>query len=267
MKSIADCLAGSGIDRLDAEVLLGFVLQKDRSYLYAHPNDMIDTEVFAVLLKRRLAGEPIAYLTGRKAFWGLDFMVTADVLIPRPETELLVEQVLALNDEQHSLTIADLGTGSGAIALSVAYEKPDWQIIATDQSEKALDVARQNAKQFNLQNVQFYQGHWCEALPNLQFDCILSNPPYIDVNDVHLKQGDVRFEPKDALIADQQGLADIDCILKNAKRFLKPKGHLMLEHGYQQAQAVLALCKRHGYRDCLTLKDLAGHDRVMLARA
>lgn len=254
--------------RLDLELLLSKILDKPREFLYAYPDYELSTlqeQDFTFLYQRRLQGEPLAYILGKREFWSLDLAIDAGVLIPRPETELLVEIVLS-KCQQSKLSVVDLGTGSGAIALALASERPTWEIIATDISEDALQVAKNNAKRLNIENVKFYLGDWCSALPEIDnFDVIISNPPYIAENDPHLKQGDVGFEPKLALVAGN-GLVAIAAIIKQAKSKLKSGGYLVLEHGYDQGKPVQELLHKNGYRDILPFKDFAGIDRAVLAR-
>ena len=256
--------------QLDAEVLLAHVLHVSRSYLMAFSERVLTPEeqaCFAELLSARVNGMPIAYLIQHKEFWSLDFFVTPDTLIPRPDTELLVELVLkTLSDEKKM--IADLGTGSGAIALSLAHERALWEVHATDKSHAALAVAKINAEKFHLAHVVFHQGEWCDALPeHILFDAIISNPPYIAKNDVHLQQGDLRFEPQSALVADENGLKEIRDIILSAKKCLKSGGFLFLEHGFQQAKAVKQILMEQGYQSISLHQDLAGLDRVTAARS
>ena len=255
--------------RRDAQILLCHVLECEQSFLYAHPEHELSTTqttMFDALLQRRQQGEPIAYLLGYRDFWNLRLHVTPDVLIPRHETELLVETALSHLPESPCL-IADLGTGSGAVACALASERPQWQVIATDQSAAALAVAQHNATQHQL-NITSYQGNWCQALPPDQpFDAIISNPPYIAADEPELQQGDVRFEPISALIATQQGLADIHTIASQAQTHLKSNGLLMLEHGYRQGEPVQTLLQSLGYHSLTTLPDYAGHQRVTLGLA
>ncbi|MDF2940473.1 MAG: prmC [Gammaproteobacteria bacterium] len=264
LQDAAQNLAASGSPKLDAELLMAHVLQKPRTYLYTWPEQLIEAaqeQAFLALVQARQSGEPIAYLLQEKEFWSLPLKVNSKVLIPRPDTEVLVETVLELVPFDKAL-IADLGTGSGAIALALASERAHWQIVATDYSEQALKIAEGNAKRLKLDNIDFSQGSWCEALPSLLFDAIASNPPYIDENDAHLTQGDLRFEPRSALVAENQGLADIESIAKQAKGYLKPGGYLMVEHGYEQADAVQAILLHYGYQEIGSRKDLSGHTRV-----
>lgn len=254
--------------QLEARLLLSLTLNKSMSWLYAWPEKRLDENQqhkFRELVSKRLRGIPIAYLTGEREFWSLPLKVTPDTLIPRPETELLVELALAMGATNcHCL---DLGTGSGAIAIALATEHPYWQILATDQSLKALNIAQENANTFNANNIEWQHGSWFAAIPeNRQFDLIISNPPYIEENDHHLKEGDVRFEPSSALVAGKNGLDDIKIIIETASDYLKNQGVLMLEHGYQQAPAIQALFAENGFSGISTKKDLADQDRVTLGR-
>jgi release factor glutamine methyltransferase len=255
------------VPQLEAEILLGHVLQVSRAYLHTWPEKILESsqhKIFLDLLNRRKLGEPIAYLIGHREFWSLDLRVAPCVLIPRPETELLVELVLK-NVEKKQAVIADLGTGSGAIALALAHERPDWTIHATDISSDALEIAKLNATQYNLNNIVFHQGKWCDALPQIKFDAIVSNPPYIASTDPHLQQGDLRFEPKNALVSGDEGLQDIKQIIATAKNYLQPGGFLFLEHGFEQAENILSIFKKAGYTFAKTHQDLADLDRVTIA--
>lgn len=250
---------------LDAEVLLGFVLNKPRTYLRAWcDNTLTDQQqtVFAALVQQREQGIPIAYLTGTREFWSRDFTVTSDVLIPRPDTELLIELSLELIPKNHAVKLIDLGTGSGIIAVTLAAERPNAQVVAVDASLAALEVAKRNAQQHQLTNIEFYQSDWFANVPNTLFDLVISNPPYIDPEDEHLQQGDVRFEPKSALIADNQGLSDIEIIADKARHYLKPAGHLFIEHGYNQAPQVQAIFNALAYENVQSYRDLSGQFRV-----
>lgn len=218
------------------------------------------------LLSRRARGEPVAYLTGKREFWSLELSVTPDVLIPRPETELLVEQALARIPDNTDWTVADLGTGSGAIALAIATERPRCHLIATDLSTAALAVAQGNAARLGITNVQFRQGEWLRPLNGTQLDVVVSNPPYVRANDPHLAQGDVRFEPKSALVAGTDGLDAIRRVAADAVSCLRPGGWLLLEHGYDQAQTVHTLLEAHGYTSVATCRDTADHERITLGR-
>lgn len=262
-------LDNSSSARLDAEVLLSHILKVDRSYLYSHPEKTIsdnEKDQFLTLIEKRIQGMPVAHLTGNKEFWSLQLQVTSDTLIPRPETEILVEKILEQIPANVSWEIADLGTGSGAIALAIAKEKPSCSVIATDISEGALDVAKHNAQQLNIHNTQFIAGNWFGPLKGKLFHVIVSNPPYIAEGDPHLKQGDVKFEPRSALIAGNDGLEYIRLITREAHQYLQPKGMLVFEHGYEQGQAVRALFSEHNYINVRTLCDLAGLDRITLGK-
>jgi release factor glutamine methyltransferase len=250
---------------LDAEVLLGFVLGKPRTYLRAWcDNTLTDQQLaaFAKLIEQRQQGIPIAYLTGTREFWSRDFMVTAEVLIPRPDSELLIELSLDLIPHNQAVKLIDLGTGSGIIAVTLATERPKAQVIAVDASLAALAVAQRNAEHHQLTNIEFYQSDWFANVPTSEFDLVISNPPYIDPEDEHLQQGDVRFEPKTALIAANHGLSDIQLIAANARNYLKPTGHLLIEHGYNQASQVQAIFNALAYDNVQSYKDLSGNNRV-----
>src|SRR3990170_996451 len=260
-------LANSTTPRLDLELLLEVILHKPRSFLYANPEYALTSEQkekFEALYRRRLHGEPLAYILGKKEFWSLELAVNNKVLIPRSETELLVEIILS-NLNREVANIADLGTGSGAIALALAYERPKWNIVATDISEDALQVARYNAMQLQISNVEFCRGDWCEILSNKKFDVIVSNPPYVEKNDLHLQQGDVRFEPKIALEACD-GFDAIKTVTMQAKNRLTSDGLLVLEHGYDQSSAVQELLLQNGYQKITPHKDLAGIYRAVVAK-
>jgi release factor glutamine methyltransferase len=264
-----NALPDSDSARLDAELLLSVVIAKPRSWLYTWPDHipaLPEQHLYLELIRRRQAGEPVAYMTGRKEFWDLKLKINHDVLIPRPDTELLVETALAKLPEDESIRVADLGTGSGAIALALASGRDNWQLIATDQSARALDLAQENAKNLDIKNISFFQGSWLAPLSGQTFDAILSNPPYIEKNDPHLQRGDVRFEPVHALISEENGLADIHHIISNSPSFLTPSGWLMLEHGYQQGEQVRQLFAAFSYSEIETLRDLAGHERITIGR-
>ena len=250
---------------LDAEVLLCLALNKPRSHLRAWPDRQLPPEqlsVFTALLEQRQQGRPIAYITGTREFWSRDFEVTPDVLIPRPDTELLIELGLKLIPADCPAKIIDLGTGSGIIAVTLAAERPYAQLSATDFSLAALRVAQLNAEKHRINSIKFYQSNWFADVPAMQFDLIISNPPYIAEDDRHLQQGDVRFEPLTALAAAEQGLADIRTIARAARNYLKPCGHLLIEHGYDQQQSVQTLFKDLQYDGVQTYADLSGQPRV-----
>jgi len=256
----------SGSARLDAELLLCHILAKPRSHLYTWPEQTLDdiqTQQFEQLLRRRQQGEPIAHLTGEREFWSLTLKVSAATLIPRPETEQLVEQALTLVPMQEAWKIADLGTGSGAIALAIASERPASQITAVDQCSEALQVARNNADRLKINNISFHQGNWLQGLTT-DFDIIVANPPYIRADDPHLQQ--LQYEPQTALVAANNGMADIDHICQQSRLHLKPGGWLLLEHGYEQREAVSACLQQYGYHNIETFKDLSGNDRVTQAQ-
>ncbi|PIQ43781.1 MAG: protein-(glutamine-N5) methyltransferase, release factor-specific [Gammaproteobacteria bacterium CG11_big_fil_rev_8_21_14_0_20_46_22] len=254
--------------RLDTEILLSHVLKKPRSYLYAWPEKILSDEEraqFDQLLSRRLQGEPMAYITGVKEFYGREFRVQPGVLVPRPETELLIDLVLETCGHWEKACLYDLGTGSGAIGITLACEKPSWSVTCTDQSELALSVARHNADLLGVQlNVE--QRDWCESLPADSVDIIVSNPPYIAEDDAALEKAVAEHEPKVALIADNDGFSDFDRIIEGAKSCLKPGGYIFLEHGYDQAKNLQQRLLAAGFSGLELHKDLAGHDRAVLAR-
>ncbi|MGN2254434.1 peptide chain release factor N(5)-glutamine methyltransferase [Frateuria sp. GZRe12] len=252
-------------DRAEAAILLAHALGKPRSWLLAHADDQADTAgaaAFAALVERRAAGEPVAYLTGHRGFWTLDLEVTPATLIPRPETELLVELALAKLPREGAPRVADLGTGSGAIALAIARESPHARVLATDASAAALAVARRNAEANRIRNVGFAEGDWFAALGDDRFDLIVSNPPYIAAGDPHLERGDLRFEPGSALASGSDGLDDIRRIVAGARSHLADDGWLLFEHGWDQGAAVRGLLEAAGYREVFTAQDLEKRDRV-----
>lgn len=261
--------AATDSPRLDAELLLSYVLRRDRVYLYTYPESLPPADqrdCFHALLQRRRQGEPLAYLTGFKEFWSLPLSITPQVLIPRPETELLVELALACFTQQQSINVVDLGTGSGAIALALAHERPHWRITATDISTPALEVARSNAKVQALENLRFLPGHWLAPLHAQRLHLIISNPPYIDSHDPHLQQPELRHEPQQALVSPAHGLEDIMHIIDNAPQHLLAGGFLILEHGFDQGAAVRKQLRHKGFTAIATHHDLAGHERATLAR-
>lgn len=255
---------------LEAALLLCHLLGQPRSHLFAWPERALTPELQADydrLIQRRLEGEPIAHITGEREFWSLRLRVTEQTLIPRPETELLVERALTHLAEIKEPVIADLGTGSGAIALALASERPDAAIHASDQSAGALDVARGNARRLRLPNADFYQGNWFEALPSEQrYDLIASNPPYIEAADPHLTRGDLPREPREALISGTDGLSAIRQIAAQAPSRLTGRGWLLLEHGYMQGESVRNILLAEGFLDVQTLPDLAGQPRLTEGR-
>lgn len=254
----------SDTPRLEAEILLAHVLQKPRSYLYTWPDARVTTsqwQHFKTLLTRRCRGEPMAYITGYREFWSLALRVTPTTLIPRPETERLVELALAQIPLHSETLVADLGTGSGAIALAIAHDRPHTRVIATDNEPAVLAIAQYNAHCLNI-SLEFREGSWCAALDDEQFAVIISNPPYLAQTDPHLQQGDLRFEPLSALIAGADGLDAIRAIIPQALPNLKPGGWLFLEHGYDQAAKVSGLLSKAGYTSVTIHRDDAGLDRV-----
>ncbi|MFO7339336.1 MAG: peptide chain release factor N(5)-glutamine methyltransferase [Lysobacteraceae bacterium] len=268
---LADLLreAAARIGREDAEPLLQHALGRDRAWLFAHADEPVEAATaarFRELVERRAAGEPVAYLTGRRGFWTLDLEVGPTTLIPRPETELLVELALARLDPEAPARVADLGTGSGAIALAIACERPAAAVVATDISGPALAVAVRNARRLGIGNVWFRRGSWERALGRDRFDLIVSNPPYIAEGDPHLGQGDLRFEPPAALASGADGLDAIRAIAALAPRHLVPGGWLLLEHGWEQGAVVRALLAQAGLVEVDTARDLEGRERASLGR-
>jgi release factor glutamine methyltransferase len=301
-KKLASC---TDSPRIDCEVILSAAIEQSRTYLYTWPEKTLSDHqqtIFLQNLERRINGEPVAYIVGQKEFWSLPLFVDKSTLIPRPETELVVEVTLELLSDAASVNagscknsfiggasdikIADLGTGSGAIALALASENPHWQVWGLERDKGALALAKKNQQQLNLSNVNLLLSDWFSALsvkgstqksaqesatdsvkestqePDPKFNAIVSNPPYIDVNDKHLQQGDVRFEPHTALVADDHGLADIESIISQASEHLLQNGWLVFEHGNQQADAVTECFKKHGFQCVFTRNDLAGQPRV-----
>lgn len=257
-------LAPGGSPRLDAELLLAHVLGARREHLYAHGDDAVDAVAaarFAALVERRARGEPLAYLTGRRGFWSLDLEVSPAVLVPRPETELVVERALALVGPEPA-DVADLGTGCGAIALALAAERPRWRVVATDRSAAALEVARGNAARLGLHNVEFLPGEWCAPLAGRRFRLIASNPPYVAGGDPALADPALRYEPLAALSPGPSGLEALAAIAEQARAHLQPGGWLVLEHGADQAGALAHRLVALGYAHVRCHRDLAGRDRV-----
>ena len=255
---------------LDAEILLAHTLDASRMYLRTSLDSQLtatQAQNFSALLSRRLQREPIAYLTGHKEFWSLDLKVNAGTLIPRPETEILVETALQLFPEKNqSLRVADLGTGSGAIALALASERPLWDIHAVDNSESALLTARDNAQRLRLMRVAFCLGNWFTALPAGELDLVVSNPPYISEQEWPVYADDLIFEPQTALLSDDAGLSDIREICGQASLFIRPGGYLMLEHGYTQGLSVRELLTKAGCKHVRTVLDLSGQERVTVGQ-
>ncbi|HEY9033383.1 MAG TPA: peptide chain release factor N(5)-glutamine methyltransferase [Pseudomonadales bacterium] len=263
--TIATALAAARVrlpadEQDDAQWLLAALLGKSRSYLYSWPDTPLasaDRQAFFDMVHRRASGEPLAYITGEQPFWTLQLAVSPAVLIPRPETELLVEAILQAHPPA-PLTVVDAGTGSGAIALALASERPHWQLVATDRSAAALQVAAANSRRYDLP-VRFVQANWLAAVADNSLDVLVSNPPYIAAGDSHLPA--LRHEPLSALVAGADGLDDIAVICRQAARVLKPGGRLYIEHGYDQGQAVAACFATNGLVDVVCQRDLAGHQR------
>ena len=251
--------------RIEVQCLLQQVLNVQRAYLLAHSEYQLDSlqhSAYSALLDRRLAGEPIAYILGEREFFGMNFKVTPATLIPRPDTELLVELALQRIPQGRGCKILDMGTGSGAIALSIARARPDAEILATDLSEAALQVASQNALRLGVSNVGFIRSDWFSALNARRFHLIVSNPPYVRAHDEHLIRGDVRFEPVSALVSGDDGLKDIRRIVLQAAMHLEQKGCLLLEHGYDQADEVGKTLDENDFKACFSAKDMSGITRV-----
>lgn len=270
-------LIESGTDKqdakLEASILLAYVLAKPKSHILTWPEEILSkgqVAMFNALIGRRVKGEPIAYITGKKEFFSLVFKVTPDTLIPRPETELLVEKILELyvEDSNHKLKILDLGTGSGAIAISLAKARPSWEVTAVDNNINTLNVAQDNSKYNNIHKIEFVESDWFTNLDsNIKYDCIVSNPPYIDPKDPHLKNKSIKFEPIDALISDQNGFADIEKILKAAVNYLNPNGYLLIEHGCDQAAEIKTIVDNLGcYKNFMSLQDYSGLDRFIVCQ-
>ena len=272
MPTITDLLKHAGeIDsdspQLDAQLLLAHVLDCSRTHLYTWPERAVseaDEQRFLELVTRRKRGEPVAYLLGKQEFWSLSLKVSPSTLIPRGDTELLVEKALAL-PLPDSARVLDLGTGTGAVALALASERPRWRVVAVDREQDAVRLAAENARVNNLSGVEVVQSDWFSAVTG-RFELIVGNPPYVAENDPHLREGDVRFEPVSALVAGEDGLADISRIVADAAGFLEPGGWLMLEHGHDQGERLRALFAEAGYGKVQTAADLAGLPRVTFGR-
>ncbi|WP_372761365.1 peptide chain release factor N(5)-glutamine methyltransferase [Pseudoalteromonas sp.] len=260
--------ASSDSAKLDAQVLLLNILQKPHSYLFTWPEQALSLEQqqqFEQHCQRRLQGEPVAHITGQREFWSLSLEVNATTLIPRPDTETLVEQALQM-PVPDTAKVLDLGTGTGAIALALGSEMPNWQITAVDRVKDAVALATRNQQRLAINNVQVKQSNWFSALSGETFDLIVTNPPYIEPTDIHLKQGDVRFEPLSALVAEDDGMADIKQIITQSRDYLQPKGYLLIEHGFAQGAAVRQFFKQMQFVNISTVQDLANNDRVTLAQ-
>ncbi|AKV10713.1 MULTISPECIES: peptide chain release factor N(5)-glutamine methyltransferase [Pseudomonas] len=261
-------LPDSPTARLDAELLLAAALGKSRSFLHTWPERIVPSDAalkFAEYLQRRRGGEPVAYILGQQGFWKLDLEVAPHTLIPRPDTELLVEAALELLSAAPA-KVLDLGTGSGAIALALASERPAWSVTAVDRVLEAVALAERNRQRLHLNNATVLNSHWFGALEGQRFQLIISNPPYIASTDPHLVEGDVRFEPASALVAGIDGLDDLRLIVAQAPDHLDAGGWLMLEHGYDQAEAVRDLLQTRGFEEVHSRTDLGGHQRISLGR-
>ncbi len=254
--------------KLDAQVLLLSILDKPRSYLFTWPEKHLTEQQqidFNKACQRRLNGEPVAHIVGFREFWSLPIKVNATTLIPRPDTETLVEYALAL-ELPTDAKVLDLGTGTGAIALALASEMPNWRVTGVDRIADAVVLAQENKRRLNIQNAHFELSNWFSAVSKEKFNLIVSNPPYIEQGDEHLSQGDVRFEPLSALVADDDGMADIKQIITIARDYLITNGYLLIEHGYKQSAMVKEFFAQMSYSHILTIKDLGGNDRVTIAQ-
>lgn len=265
--AVAELAPRSPSADLDVELLLAHVLGLTRAQLYSQKPDRVllpaQQKMLQDLLRRRKAGEPVAYLLGRQEFWSISLQVTPAVLIPRPETELLVQLLLeTMSPDRHQLV--DLGTGSAAISVALAIARPHWQLVATDYSHAALKVAERNVRHYKLENIELRYGNWCRALlTGERFDAILSNPPYLARDDRHLQsEPALAYEPKTALIAGKKGLNDLEIIIQQSRQYLRKGAYLFLEHGYEQADLVQQFFLKYGYHNIKKYKDLAGHQRV-----
>ncbi|VFP88273.1 peptide chain release factor N(5)-glutamine methyltransferase [Candidatus Erwinia haradaeae] len=258
-------LINSTSPKLDAEILLSMVIKKPRSWIIAFDDSLLTTpslRKLKKLLQQRAIGTPISYLTGEREFWSMTFNVTPNVLIPRADSEILVEKALTLIPLNKACSILDLGTGCGAIAIAIASEREDCQVLGIDNSIAAIKVAKQNAISLGYTNVSFIPGNWFSTIGKRQFYIIVSNPPYINISDEHLLKEDIRFEPMSALISSDNGLADIKCIVKQAKYYLISGGWLLIEHGWKQAEYVRTILEGNGFCQVQTSQDYSGNDRI-----
>lgn len=261
--------AQHSIDAVDARILLRHVVGRGAAWLAAHPEALLESaevSAYLALVARRARGEPVAYLTGEREFYGRPFRVTPAVLIPRPETELLVEVALERLPRESSARVLDLGTGSGCVAVTIAAECAYAQVVAVDRSAAALAVARGNCERLGLANVDFIESDWFAALGGERFSVIVANPPYVAAGDPHLGRGDLRYEPRAALEAGVDGLECIRTIASDAARYLEPGGWLAFEHGHDQAARTRALLEAGGYAEIISVRDLAGIERVSVGR-
>jgi release factor glutamine methyltransferase len=260
---------GADTPRLDAELLMGMVLRRPRSFIIAHGGDVLDREQaarFEALVRRRFSGEPIAYISGIREFWSMPLRVTRHVLIPRPETELLVEKALDRTPDEEGIRVLDLGSGSGAIALAIARERPKAEVIGVDNSPEAIRIAKLNATVLKIGNVRFLESNWFDAVRGEKFHTVVSNPPYVINRDEYLMAGDLRFEPQDALAGGDDGLECIRAIIDRAHNYIVRQGWMLLEHGADQRRAVNRLLEAQRYYDICCYQDLAGLDRVTECR-
>jgi len=267
LSQAASTLVDSDSSLLDSEVLLAHALNKARSYLRAWPEKTLSNkehQAFWQLIGQRRAGQPVAYLIGEREFWSRSFIVSPGVLIPRPDTELLIDIAQQRFSSEQTFSVLDLGTGSGIIAITLALEFKNAVITAIDASSEALTIAKKNAQLLAAKNIDFILSDWFEQLADKKFDLIVSNPPYIDPTDPHLSDGDVRFEPTSALVSEQQGLQDIEQIISGAQHFLKSNGIILFEHGYQQGKQVEKLLRSSGYKLTEQFQDIQGHTRATL---
>lgn len=268
ISSAAERISGSDSARLDAELILAHVLGRSRTWLFTWPEYELDSEQgyqFEKLLQQRIVGKPIAHILGRREFWGLDFECNEHTLIPRPETEVLVETALSL-DLPADARVLDLGTGTGAIALALQSERPRWQVTAVDLIPGAIELAQRNAESLDISSINWFQGSWFDALPiKTTFDLIVSNPPYVEGSSPYLEQGDLRFEPRSALVSGAEGMDDIQHIISAAKPYLVDSGCLLIEHGSIQGSLVEQKFAQEAYRSIVGFKDLAGLDRCTIA--
>ncbi|MFB6434674.1 MAG: peptide chain release factor N(5)-glutamine methyltransferase [Candidatus Malihini olakiniferum] len=262
-------LTHSESPKRDAEILLEHVTGKGRTYLLAFGKTLLDDvqiQRLSVLLSRRINGEPVAYLIGKREFWSLPLSVSKATLIPRPDTECLVEQALLCMAPVIAPSVLDLGTGTGAIALALASERPDCKVTGVDMQPEAVALAQRNGVSLRLANVQFLQGSWFSPVSQTRFSLIVSNPPYIDAEDIHLREGDLRFEPLSALVSAESGLADLIWIIEHAPQYLHENGWLLLEHGWLQSESVRKLLRQRGFYQVTTCCDYGGNERVTLGR-
>ena len=255
--------------KIDSEILLSFVLKKEREYFYCHPTNTIrktQLKNFKKLIEKRKNKIPISYIINKKEFWSLSLKITNSVIVPRPETELLVETILKKITHSKKINFLDIGTGSGAIALSIAKEKPFWQIVATDISKNAVLLAKENAKNLRLKNIEFKISNWFQNLSEKKFDIIASNPPYISKNEYAKCSDDIKNEPIGALVAGNDGLEAFQKIIYNSKNFLRKNGFIFLEHGFSQAKKIKELLHSKNFNKIITKQDTSGHNRITFAK-